>query len=250
MTPIPPTPRHEDVLIVHSSDLHVDDGYTARAWGGDGNAPLAAVLDAAHAIAADIVLLTGDIFEHNRLNATILERTRAVLGAARLPVVMLPGNHDPLMPGSVWDRGALSSIDNVHVLGEDADLASFAEFDLEIWGRAHEDYNDLNPLEGAPRRTAHRHIVAGHGHFAEARPPQGTPGPGWLFTPEDIDATDADYVALGHWNRKVRVGDGDVPAWYSGSPDYAETVNVIRLTSSGRVDVSHAPVAGPPKTQR
>jgi len=245
---MPLTPRHEDVLIVHSSDLHVDDGYTARAWGGDGNAPLAAVLDAARAIDADIVLLTGDIFEHNRLNATILERTRAILGDARLPVVMLPGNHDPLMRGSVWDRGQLSSIDNVHVLGEQTDIATFSAFDLEIWGRAHEDYNEINPLEGAPQRSAGRHIVAGHGHFAEERTPEGQPGPGWLFTPEDIEATDADYVALGHWNRKVQVGTGNVPAWYSGSPDVAGTVNAIRLGSSGGVDISHAPVAGPPKT--
>ncbi|CAN0546599.1 unnamed protein product, partial [Laminaria digitata] len=153
---MPPAPKHEDVLIVHSSDLHVDDGYTARAWGGDGNAPLAAVLNAAREIGADMVLLSGDIFEHNRLNASILDRTRAVLGEARLPVVMLPGNHDPLMRGSVWDRGNLSTIDNVHVLGEDTDLVFFTAFDLEIWGRAHKDYNDLNPLEGAPRRTAHR----------------------------------------------------------------------------------------------
>ena len=239
---MPLKPRQEDVLIVHSSDLHVDDGYTARAWGGDGNAPLATVLEAAQAIKADIVLLTGDIFEHNRLNATILERTRDVLAAARLPVVMLPGNHDPLMRGSVWDRGALSSIDNVHVLGEKSDLVTFTAFDLEIWGRAHEDYNEINPLEGAPKKTARRQIVAGHGHFAEERTPAGKPGPGWLFTPEDIDATDADYVALGHWNRKVQVGGGDVPAWYSGSPDYAETVNVIRLTSSNKVEISHSPV--------
>lgn len=245
---MPLTPRHEDVLIVHSSDLHVDDGYTARAWGGDGNAPLAAVLDTARAIDADIVLLTGDIFEHNRLNATILERTRAILGDARLPVVMLPGNHDPLMRGSVWDRGQLSSIDNVHVLGEQTDIAAFSAFDLEIWGRAHKDYNEINPLKGAPRRSAGRHIVAGHGHFAEERTPEGQPGPGWLFTPEDIEATDADYVALGHWNRKVQVGTGNVPAWYSGSPDVAGTVNAIRLGSSGWVDISHAPVAGPPKT--
>lgn len=241
-----PTPRQEDVLIVHSSDLHVDDGYTARAWGGDGNAPLAAVLDAARTIGADLVLLTGDIFEHNRLNATILERTRAVLGEARLPVVMLPGNHDPLMRGSVWDRGRLSSIDNVHVLGEESDIAAFPRFGMEIWGRAHRDYNEINPLEGAAPRSAPRHIVAAHGHFAEERGPEGQPGPGWLFTPDDIEATGADYVALGHWNRKVRVGTGTVPAWYSGSPDYAGTVNAIRLGPSGGIDISHAPVAGPP----
>ena len=240
------TPRTEDLLIVHSSDLHVDDGYTARAWGGDGNAPLAAVLDAARTIAADIVLLTGDIFEHNRLNEAILSRTRTVLAEARLPVVMLPGNHDPLIRGSVWDRGKLSAINNAHVLGEDNDLATFAEFDLDIWGRAHRDYCDINPLEGAPRRRAQHHIVAGHGHFSEERTPDGKPGPSWLFTPEDIEATGADYVALGHWNRNVQVGSGDVQAWYSGSPDYAETVNVVRLTTSNKVEISHAPVAGPP----
>lgn len=236
----------EDVVIVHSSDLHVDDGYTARAWGGDGNAPLAAVLKAARDIAADIVLLTGDIFEHNRLKSPILDRTRTVLAEAALPVVMLPGNHDPLMTGSVWDRGALGTVENVHVLGETSDTASFPGHGLDIWGRAHEDYNDINPLAGAPTRSAHWHIVAGHGHYADERPPPGTHGPSWLFTPEDIDATGADYVALGHWNRKIRVGNGDIPAWYSGSPDHAATVNVVRLKASGGIDISHAPVEGPP----
>jgi DNA repair exonuclease SbcCD nuclease subunit len=240
---IPPT---DDVVIVHSSDLHVDDGYTARAWGGDGNAPLAAVLETALSIAADIVLLTGDIFEHNRLKAPILERTRAVLAQAGLPVVMLPGNHDPLMTGSVWDRGALGTIENVHILGEVSHTVSFDDLDLDIWGRAHEDYNDINPLAGAPARSARRHIVAGHGHFAEERTPAGTPGPSWLFTPDDISATGADYVALGHWNRQIQVGNGDIPAWYSGSPDFAGTVNVVRLKPSGPVDVSHAPVEGAP----
>jgi len=241
-----PSPT-DDVVIVHSSDLHVDDGYTARAWGGDGNAPLAAVLATARAIAADIVLLTGDIFEHNRLKTPMLDRTRAVLTDAGLPVVMLPGNHDPLMAGSVWDRGGLSDIANVHVLGETADVAAFPGFDLDIWGRAHLDYNDINPLEGAPDRSARWHIVAGHGHFADAHPPAGTPGPSWLFTPEDIEATGADYVALGHWNRQIRVGTGAVPAWYSGSPDYARTVNVVRLQQPGSVDITHAAVAGVPE---
>ena len=243
MTMLPPS---DDVVIVHSSDLHVDDGYTARAWGGDGNAPLAAVLAAARSIAADIVLLTGDIFEHNRLKTNILDRTRDVLAEAGLPVVMLPGNHDPLMAGSVWDRGGLGDIANVHVLGETSDVAAFPVLDLDIWGRAHIDYNDINPLEGAPGRSARWHIVAGHGHFADERTPAGKPGPSWLFTPDDIEATGADYVALGHWNRQIRVGTGTVPAWYSGSPDYARTVNVVTLRTSGNVDISNAPVDGAP----
>lgn len=244
---MPLTKPTDDVVIVHSSDLHVDDGYTARAWGGDGNAPLAAVLRTARDIAADIVLLTGDIFEHNRLKTPILDRTRSVLADAGLPVVMLPGNHDPLMPGSVWDRGALGEIENVHVLGHDSHTATFPTLALDIWGRAHTDYDDVNPLEGSPERSARWHVVAGHGHFAEERPAAGKPGPSWLFTTEEIEATGADYVALGHWNRQIRVGTGDIPAWYSGSPDYAGTVNVVRLNGSVGVEVSHAPIEGAPR---
>jgi hypothetical protein len=46
-------------------------------------------------------------------------------------------------------------------------------------------------------------------------------------------------VALGHWNRAARVGTGTtVPAFYSGSPDLAKTVNVVRLRGNGMVDVS------------
>ena len=38
-----------EVVLVHSSDLHVDDGVTADAHGGDGTAGLALVLAAARA---------------------------------------------------------------------------------------------------------------------------------------------------------------------------------------------------------
>jgi hypothetical protein len=36
----------------------------------------------------------------------------------------------------------------------------------------------------------------------------------------------------------MRVGNGAVPAFYSGSPKFARTVNLIRLTSGGEVVVT------------
>ena len=48
--------------LVHSSDVHVDEGRTAAAHGGDGTAGLAAVLATARALRADLVLLAGDTF--------------------------------------------------------------------------------------------------------------------------------------------------------------------------------------------
>ena len=62
--------------------------------------------------------------------------------------------------------------------------------------------------------------------------------PSWVFGDEEIAATSADYLALGHWDRAARVGDGIVPAYYSGSPHLARTVNLVRLTGAGEVVVT------------
>jgi DNA repair exonuclease SbcCD nuclease subunit len=226
------------IEIVHSSDIHVDDGYTARAFGGDGTKGLRMVLDAAVEAAADVVLLVGDIFEHNRLPLDLLDRTVRLLDAAALPVVILPGNHDPLIEGSAYFRGAIHEPDNVHVIGITHDEAVvFDHLELEIWGKAHRDYADMAPLDEIRPRTTRWQIVAAHGHY-EAEPDMTTNlRPSWLISDHQIAATGADYVALGHWNRHARVGNGAVPAYYSGSPDLARTVNLVRLTGNGKVEV-------------
>jgi hypothetical protein len=46
-----------------------------------------------------------------------------------------------------------------------------------------------------------------------------------------IAATRADNLTLGHWDRPMRVGNGVVPAFYSGSPELARSVNLVRLTT-------------------
>jgi len=232
----------KEIVLVHSSDLHVDDGYTARQWGGDGNRPLRAVLDVATGLDADIVLLTGDTFEHNRLPETLLEETLRILGDAGREIVVLPGNHDPATDDSVWHRGGLHEPDNVHILGiTHRHTVTFPEHDLEIWGRAHRDYEDMVPLAKPRRRKARWHIVLAHGHY-EAKPdPKSTLRPSWLISADEIHATEADYVALGHWNTPKRVAGGKARAYYSGSPDLAGTVNHVRLTSKG-VQVGKAPV--------
>src|SRR5438876_7820130 len=84
--------RSGDVVLVHSSDLHVDEDSAAR--GGDGTAGLRSVLATARAVAADIVLLAGDTFESNQLSSAIVDRATRLLADSGFPVVILPGNHD------------------------------------------------------------------------------------------------------------------------------------------------------------
>jgi len=188
------------------------------------------------------VILAGDTFDCHRLPVDLLDRTAEVIAAAALPVVMLPGNHDPAVDDAVYRRGLLAAVKNLHVLGVAEDAVVFPDLALEIWGRPHRDYDDMVPFEIVrPRRTRWQIAVA-HGHYEPAPDRNVSPRPSWLIGDADLAATGADYVALGHWNRAMQVGNGTVRAYYSGSPEYAGTVNVVRLGKNGQVEVTRAPL--------
>ena len=68
-------------------------------------------------------MLAGDTFDCHRLPIDLLDRAAAVIAAAALPVVILPGNHDPAVPDAVFHHGALAGIENLHVLGVTHDEA-------------------------------------------------------------------------------------------------------------------------------
>lgn len=232
-----------DIVVVHSSDLHVDHDYTARLHGGDGTAGLACVLDAARKAAADVVILAGDTFDHHRLPQDLIERAAAVIAVAALPVVILPGNHDPAIADAIYRGPALAVLNNLHVLGVTHDEAVlFPDLSLEIWGRAHRDYDDMIPFERTRPRSTRWQIAVAHGHYDPMPDRNGGPHPSWLIGDAELAATGADYVALGHWNRAVRVGNGAVPAYYSGSPEFAATINLVRMSESAGVNVTRVPL--------
>ena len=218
-----------DIVVVHTSDVHVAEGES-------GARDLARVLAAARRVDAHVVLLAGDTFECHRLPDALLEEVAALLVEAARPVVLLPGNHDPIVADAVYHRPALGGLDNLHILGLTHDEAvMFPDIGLEIAGRAHRDYRDMIPFEALAPRRARWRIAVAHGHYDPVPDRSVRARPSWLIGDSEIAATDAHYVALGHWNRAAKVGAGAATAYYSGSPDYAGTVNVVRF---GADDVS------------
>jgi DNA repair exonuclease SbcCD nuclease subunit len=110
------------------------------------------------------VVLAGDTFDCHRVPIDLLDRAAAVISAAALPVVLLPGNHDPVVPDAVYHNGALAAVDNLHVLGVTHEEAVvFAELGLEIWGRPHRDYGDMIPFERPRPRSTRWQIAVAHG---------------------------------------------------------------------------------------
>lgn len=227
------TSQHR-VTLVHSSDLHIGDEETTRACGGDETLVLARVLDAARAVRADAVVLAGDVFDHNRVSPALGRKVAGLLAGAGRAVIVLPGNHDPLVADGIWRAAALNAPENVFVIGVTRPRAvMLPRLGLEVWGNAHRSYDDMVPLAAPRRRTAPLQVAVAHGHYDAVPDRRRRPRISWLIGDGEIAATGADYVALGHWNRAGRVGGSAVAAHYSGSPELSLSVNVVTLRTAG-----------------
>jgi DNA repair exonuclease SbcCD nuclease subunit len=180
--------------ILHTSDCHldqVDEGSSQRAF--------AAAIDLSVALDVDLVLIAGDLFDHSRVRDPILDWTAEQLDRANRPVVLIVGNHDCLEEASVHHRFAVSArCPQVQFLDDpDGATVQVPGTDITVWGRAMIEHEpSFRPLHGYPGRVAGTwSVIAAHGLMVEDPSNYGRSSP--IF-PEDIDAVDADYVALGH----------------------------------------------------
>jgi DNA repair protein SbcD/Mre11 len=161
------------------------------------------------------------MFDSNQVPAGVVSAALAVLAAAGIECVIVPGNHDCLNANSVYRREGFAGAGRVRVItaasGERIDWPSPA---LRVWARAMIEHEPAyRPLAGAPPRDSARWcIVAGHGHYMDDEPGRAEQARSSPIYPADLARLDADYVALGHWDISQRVGNGSAAAWYSGAP--------------------------------
>lgn len=232
------------VVLVHSSDLHIDDNAEpGRYHGMEG---LRFVLKAAYDVNADAVLLAGDTFDNGRVSEAVARRAGTMLDEAHVPVIVLPGNHDPAMPGGIFHRTGIAGTGRAMVIGHTHDeQIRLPRLDLEILGRAHRSYGDMSPLPIVADRTTRWQVIIAHGHYVPAEDWESEAHRSWRISAADLSATGVDYIALGHWDRPVAVGNGTVHACYSGAPDLAQTVNIIRLHPVTGVSVERRALSMP-----
>jgi hypothetical protein len=147
------------------------------------------------------------------------------------------------MEDSVYRRFDWSTVPNVFVVGlQDRPGRAYPEWDLEVWGRAHWSWDNMAPLGVIQPKRARWTLALAHGYYQTPGLTRGPYEPSWLITDEEIEATQADYLALGHINVPQQVGPSAVPTYYSGSPDIAKSINLVRLRETGEVEVSRQPI--------
>ena len=65
---------------------------------------------------ADLVLICGDIFEHNMVGNEDVSKVVSIFNSyPNIPIYLLPGNHDSLGPGSVYNRDIFGRISNLTI---------------------------------------------------------------------------------------------------------------------------------------
>jgi DNA repair protein SbcD/Mre11 len=212
--------RGKTVRLLHASDVHLG-GYA-----DDDEGCIPSLIQAAKQYSADVVLLVGDTFDHNRVSTEFGQAVVDQLGELTVPVVVLPGNHDCLADGTIWKRVTLPA--NVTLLSDPAgQSARVADHGIVIWGRPHADYFDMRPLMGIPEREEGAwHVALAHGHFTDDLKEMRS----YLLTTEQIANSRWDYIALGHWHVPTDISSGNVAAIYCGSASMAKACALVTLS--------------------
>jgi len=220
--------------ILHTSDLHLE------ALGDNACHSLAALVDLAGQIGMDLVIIAGDLFDHNRVSDDLVSFAVEQLKRFPVDVVVLPGNHDCLMPGSAFERAGLwQDCANVRVFKAlDGEMLDLPDLGVLLWGKPHDSYDhDVQPLAGIPhpQRNGQWHIAVAHGYYISVEPPLHR---SYHITEEEIVASGWDYIALGHVANFRCVCNGTVKAYYSGSPSVSGTIAIVDLAEETGVQVT------------
>jgi hypothetical protein len=210
--------------ILHCADLHLDRAFASIGCYGDlARRRRQGLREALQRIGAeaqrrqcDAVTIAGDLYEQERADpetGRFLAETFASWQPLR--VVLAPGNHDPLQPGSLYARADWP--DNVHLFTETALRPLALDDGLTLWGLAHRDPAwGGDPLVCSPvGDDGGVHLALFHGAELGSRPEgKSVHGP---FRASRIADRGFSLALSGHYHRR-RVDLG-ARLLYPGSPE-------------------------------
>ena len=193
-------------------------------------------VEAAKSNRVDFVLVAGDVFENNGIERVLVQKVADIMNEFGVPVYIIPGNHDPLMPGSVWEHPAWKSTRNVHLLLEEAPLHrdGFILYPCPV----REKNSDRNPTAWIPAERGEAiRIGLAHGTVEGIHQDE----PDYPIPRDAAKRARLDYLALGHWHSFTQYPqDGDSLMAYSGTHEATR----FGERDSGNVLIVEIPNAG------
>ena len=202
--------------ILHSADWHLDTPF-----GGCSEAQMRYLKGEQRKIPekiarlcrlenCDLVLLSGDVFDSPRSRES-LELVRRALEACEVPVMISPGNHDYLCPGSPWLE--VRWPENVHIFGERLSSLVLKDLDCRVYGTGYRAMDCPALLEDFCVSGNERyHIGVIHGD------PLRLNSPYCPVTAAQVRSSGLDYLALGHIHKAGSFTAGESLCGWPGTP--------------------------------
>lgn len=240
--------------IVHTADIHAgkplsfeleeERRYIRRR---EIETTLWRIVDFAREENAQILLIAGDLFEHLYARPSWVKDAASLFSTiSETRVFMAPGNHDPLLPDSLYY--SVDWPENVTVF-DSAGLSRVSfevnGIELDVYGLGWTTFVQRTPLiQGFKvERRDRLNIVLLHGDLAEES----------VYLPvhqDHISSSGADYFALGHIHVPMARNIGGSTVVYAGCPeplDFGDEgqrgVYLVTCTGPGDLSAEFVPMA-------
>lgn len=193
------------------------------------------VIKKTNAAQPDFVLIAGDTFDAPDIDELVLKRTVDALNRIEAPVYVLPGNHDPFIPGGIWSRNGWRRIaSHVHLCAS-TDPILFSDKVTIYPCPILQKTSRLDPTESIPPRApddTRFRIGFAHGSI-DRRPEMNFP-----IASDRAEQSGLDYLALGDWHSPATEGLAHYPGTIEAT-GFDETnpghILVVELDAPGQL---------------
>jgi len=207
--------------LVLFSDLHLDTTFAwapsavARRRRADLRETLRNIVQLAAEVGADLICSAGDLYEHEHLTPDTGRFLRQLFAEAGRQVLLVAGNHDPLLPSSLY--ATVDWTDGVRVVDATRPEPIRIEDGFTVWAAAHrQTAGTPGFLDGFAVEGSGVHYALFHGSERSTLNREGgRKQPHAPFTVEQIPAAGLHHALVGHYHTPQ---DG---RWhtYPGNPD-------------------------------
>ncbi len=198
--------------LLHSADWHLGSPLGGREYLRPAlEAVPFQVVQLAKEHGCDLLLLAGDLFD-GKPGSDALRLVKTALAEAEMPVLIAPGNHDPLGADNPWLGEAWP--ENVHIFtGRQPESIVLPELDCRIYGAAFQGPESDALLEGFCANGRERyHIGLLHGDPTVAASAYNP------VSRAQIADSALDYLALGHIHKMGMLQSGATLCGWPGCP--------------------------------
>lgn len=194
--------------FLHFSDLHLDLPFSSLGPGLEVPSErrqdllyvFDRIIDLARKEAVDIILISGDLYEHNYVKkSTIHYINRRFSEIPQIKVFIVPGNHDPNVSSSYYKNFEWSK--NVFILSEDRPKIVLDELNTCVYGVGFESFHEVKSLlkgiETADKKRINLLLVHGTVDMNFKKN---------IYNPvssKELASLNMDYVALGHFHKRL-----------------------------------------------